>query len=111
MEARITVRQGNQEEGYPTTLTSEGFQAVHMRKIRKMKREVEIAVKITAIEGQDYCDPYLQGAAWTYSGKLEEIGSSQYSVSFTQFEASSPEERDDISVPMRAPMAGGYHLQ
>lgn len=89
VEARITVRQGNQEEGYPARLTSEGFQAVHMRKIRKMKKEVEIAVKITAVEGQDYCDPYLQGAAWTYSGKLEETGRSQYSVSFTQFKASS----------------------
>lgn len=95
VEARITVRQGNQEEGYRAKLTSEGFQAVHMRQIRKMKKEVEIAVKITAVEGQDYCDPYLQGAAWTYSGKLEETGRSQYSVSFTQFEASSHEERDE----------------
>ena len=95
VEARITVRQGNQEEGYPARLTSAGFQALQMRKIRKMKREVEIAVRITATEGHDYCAPYLQGAAWTYSGKLEETGKSQYSVSFTQFKASSPEEHDE----------------
>jgi hypothetical protein len=95
VEAKITVRQGDREEGYRSTLASEGFQAIHMRKIRKMKSDVEIEVRITAVEGQDYCAPYLQGAAWTYSGKLAETGRSQYSVSFTQFEAGSPEEHDE----------------
>ncbi len=89
VEAEITVRQGNREEGYRSTLTSEGFQAIHMRKIRRMREEMEITVRITAAEGQDYCEPYVQGAAWTYSGKLEKEERRQYFVSFTQFKAST----------------------